>query len=176
MITEKKIEITPQTFVSELLNHYPELEDKLIEIAPIFIKLKNPVLRRTIAKITTLKQASIVADISLSDLINSLRQAAGQDTLQQSNTTISTTEDITPDWVTTAADIITYDAREDLENSVHPLGKVMGEINKLSEKQLYLLITPFNPAPLIQKVKEKGFETFTRKENGRVETFIGSKQ
>ena len=35
--------ITPRTKVYELLQAYPELEDLLIELAPVFKKLKNPV-------------------------------------------------------------------------------------------------------------------------------------
>ena len=48
-----KTEITPQTMVGDMLENYPELEDKLIEIAPVFKKLKNPILRKTVAKVAT---------------------------------------------------------------------------------------------------------------------------
>lgn len=44
--------INPKTKVLELLEAYPELEPKLIEVVPSFNKLKNPLLRRTIARIT----------------------------------------------------------------------------------------------------------------------------
>ena len=64
--------------VSELLNEYPQLEDKLIEIAPVFVKLKNPILRKTIAKVTILKQAAVVGKVSLADMINKLRAEVGQ--------------------------------------------------------------------------------------------------
>jgi len=50
-----KLIITPDVKVAELLREYPQLEDKLIEIAPVFVKLKNPILRKTISKVTTLK-------------------------------------------------------------------------------------------------------------------------
>ena len=55
-----RIDITPQTKVGELLTAYPELEDLLIEIAPAFKKLRKPVLRRTVAKVTSLAQAARV--------------------------------------------------------------------------------------------------------------------
>jgi uncharacterized protein (DUF2249 family) len=169
---EKKTGITPQTLVYDLLTEYPELEEKLIEIAPVFVKLRNPVLRRTIAKITTLKQAAIVADLSLADLINSLRKAAGEDTLLNEVKPEVKNGSPAPDWVENSVVSVTYDAREDLQNGSHPLARIMGEISKLENDQHYVLITPFNPAPLIQKVQDKGFETWTRSDNGRVETFI----
>ncbi|HOK52235.1 MAG TPA: DUF1858 domain-containing protein [Bacteroidales bacterium] len=43
------IPITPQTKVGELLEAYPQLEAKLLELSPKFGHLKNPVLRRTVA-------------------------------------------------------------------------------------------------------------------------------
>ncbi|MFH1755446.1 MAG: DUF1858 domain-containing protein, partial [Candidatus Latescibacterota bacterium] len=52
--------ITPDMKVSALLEAYPELEDVLIGIAPAFKKLRNPVLRRTVAKLTSLRQAAQV--------------------------------------------------------------------------------------------------------------------
>ncbi|MCP5064426.1 MAG: DUF1858 domain-containing protein, partial [Ignavibacteriae bacterium] len=78
MTINNKPQITPETKVGDLLDNYPELEEKLIEIAPPFRRLKNKVLRKTVAKITTLKQAAKVGNIPLSDLVNKLRGAAGQ--------------------------------------------------------------------------------------------------
>jgi hypothetical protein len=46
--------ITPQTKVGELLDAFPELENVLIQIAPPFKKLRNPILRRTVARVTRL--------------------------------------------------------------------------------------------------------------------------
>ena len=43
--------ISPKTKVLQLIETYPQLEDVLIEYAPAFKKLKNPVLRKTVAKI-----------------------------------------------------------------------------------------------------------------------------
>jgi len=72
-----KTDINLQTKVANLLESYPELEDILMELSPVFSKLKNPVLRRTIAKVTSLQQAAGVAGISPPLLIQKLRKAAG---------------------------------------------------------------------------------------------------
>ena len=69
--------ITPDMKVGALLEAYPELEEVLIELAPVFAKLRNPVLRRTVAKVTTLRQAASVGGLSLGDMIGRLRSAAG---------------------------------------------------------------------------------------------------
>ena len=74
----EKVIITPETKIYDLLENYPALENKLIEIAPVFSKLKNPVLRRTIAKVTSIKQAALVGNVSLNHLVNELRKEVGQ--------------------------------------------------------------------------------------------------
>jgi len=156
-----KTEITPQTMVGDMLENYPELEDKLIEIAPVFEKLKNPILRKTVAKVATLKQAATIGNVPIGDLINQLRLAAGQGSVElaeEKNTPISK-----PDWVKNENVKLEYDASIDLENGIHPAGKVTKEIHNISGDDLYLLTTPFIPAPLLQMVEEKGYETFSEK-------------
>lgn len=166
-----KIQITPELKISELLDNYPELEDKLIGIAPAFKKLKNPVLRKTLAKVTTLRQVSSVAEITLAELINNLRAAAGQNEIVVEEN--QTQQSDKPDWVIEENIKITYDARIDLENGNHPVGKVTKEMLTLKGEELYLLITPFFPGPLIDIVKEKGFATYSiTKSVSEVHTFL----
>lgn len=153
-------EITPELKVSELLNYYPELENRLIEILPTFEKLKNPVLRKTIARVTTLNQASKVGNVSLGELINSLRTAAGyaKTNLQE----CQCKHDKIPEWVKDKNVKTFYDAGTDIEQGLHPIGKVFKEIEYLEGEDIYLLVTPFLPSPLIDKVSGKGYETYTK--------------
>jgi len=167
-----KLDITPKTLVGDLLKNYPQLEDKLIEIAPVFKKLKNPVLRRTVIKVTTLKQAAVVGGVSLSLLINELRKAAGLDDSEIEEDVFESVKP-KPVWVEENKIVKEYDAREDLENGNHPAAKVTKDILELKENENYLLITPFVPAPLIKIMEDKGFETFTEKvEEEFVKTFV----
>ena len=55
------VDINLQTKIATLLKVYPELEERLIELVPAFDKLRNPILRRTIAKVTSLQQAAAMA-------------------------------------------------------------------------------------------------------------------
>lgn len=166
-----KLIITPDIKVAELLKEYPQLEDKLIEIAPVFVKLKNPILRKTIAKVTTLKQASVVGKVSIGDLINKLRAEVGQ-----GNTELSaekSEEGAKPDWIDETNIRKFYDAREDLEAGVHPVNKVVQETNTLKAGEIYLLVTSFTPAPLIDMVSAKGFQVYSADMmDGRVLTYF----
>jgi hypothetical protein len=64
--------------VGELLEAYPDLEATLIGLAPEFAKLRNPILRRTVAKVATLHQAARIGGLDVRELVRTLRAAAGQ--------------------------------------------------------------------------------------------------
>ncbi|RJP68129.1 MAG: DUF1858 domain-containing protein [Ignavibacteriales bacterium] len=151
--SKTRLTITPETKISELLDVYPALESKLIEIAPVFSKLQNPVLRKTISKVTSLRQVSIVANLPINYLVNELREEAGQNS--ELFKEIQLKENPMDSNITSVKEI--YDATSDLEEGKHPLAKVMNDIQQLAKGESYLLITPFIPAPLIEKVREKGF-------------------
>ena len=59
--------ISPKTKVLQLIETYPQLEDVLIEFAPAFKKLKNPVLCKTVARIATLQKAAAVGNVKVED-------------------------------------------------------------------------------------------------------------
>ena len=61
---QNKIIISPKTKVLALIEAYPQLENTLISYVPVFEKLKNPVLRRTVAKIATLQQAAVIGNVT----------------------------------------------------------------------------------------------------------------
>src|ERR1051326_2862002 len=70
--------IDPETTVGAWLEAYPEVESVLVEMAPAFAKLRNPVVRRTVAKVATLEQAAKIGGVSLRAMIRRLRGVTGQ--------------------------------------------------------------------------------------------------
>jgi uncharacterized protein (DUF2249 family) len=156
------LHITPKTKVYELLQAYPELEDTLIEMAPVFKKLKNPVLRRTIARVTTLQQAAQVGEIQVHELVNALRLKAGQDTLEGLTASAEGSKD-KPSWFNENKIVKTLDARPVIEQGGHPLGDVLTGVGDLKNGEIYRLITPFLPAPLIERVVAQGFDNWSEK-------------
>ncbi|GAB4339161.1 MAG: hypothetical protein Kow0037_23860 [Calditrichia bacterium] len=156
---EDKPVISPEMKVSEFLEAYPELESVLIEITPAFEKLKNPLLRRTIARVTKLKQAAEIAGIPVAEIVNKLRKAAGQDEWRETGSeAAAATSPESAEWREMQV-FRTLDARPMLEAGEHPVQQVMREIEELPEGQRYELITPFLPTPLLDMAKSKGFKT-----------------
>jgi uncharacterized protein (DUF2249 family) len=158
-----KLIITPRTKVYELLEAYPQLEDTLIEIAPVFKKLKNPVLRRTIARVTTLQQAAQVGQVPVHEMVNTLRQKVGQDSLEGLEA-VAAGPSRKPSWLIEEKIVKRLDARPVIEQGGHPLGEVLTGVGELNPGEIYELVTPFLPAPLIERVVAQGFDNWTDKQ------------
>ncbi|MBM3435102.1 MAG: DUF1858 domain-containing protein [Bacteroidetes bacterium] len=157
---ETKLVITPQTKIAELLEAYPELESVLIDMAPAFKKLQNPVLRKTVARVTSIRQAAAIGKLPVDTLVNRLRGLTGQGTLNNIKENPETASD-KPDWLSEDKIKITFDASEMISGGGHPLTKVIQDLKDWKAGDIYLLKTPFLPAPLMDKVKDKGFQTWS---------------
>ncbi len=152
--------ITPDLKIGAFLEAYPELEEVLIAAAPAFAKLRNPLLRQTVARVTTLRQAARVGGVSLGDLIGRLRQAAGDQREWRPEQEESLEE--RPAWLTAVSVTTTYDARAVIEGGGHPLPEVLDALKRLQPGEGYALVTPFMPAPLIDQARKLGFLSWTQ--------------
>jgi hypothetical protein len=155
--------ITPETKVGDLLDAFPEAEEALIAIAPKFKALKNPVLRRTVAKVATLEQAARVADMPVNQLVRSLREALGQETGGfDAEGDTSTGDGEAPSWIADGAKR-EFDADAMLAKGETPVGKVSASLAGLAEGEAILIRSTFQVAPLIDALRGKGHEVFSRK-------------
>jgi hypothetical protein len=147
--TKSNFSITPEAKVGYLLDKFPQLEEVLIEMAPEFKKLRNPVLRKTIAKVASLQQIAQLGNVPLAEMINKLRSEAGiQDEISDvEDKSIESTDP--PDWFDKSRVVKTFDARPMLEAGEQPVTKVLQELQELTHGQIYELTAPFLPAPLI---------------------------
>lgn len=155
--------ITPETKVGDLLNAFPDAEEALIAIAPKFKALKNPVLRRTVAKVATLEQAARVADMPVNQLVRSLREALGQDGGALGEDGMGSADDgAAPAWIADGA-ARQFDADAMLAKGETPVGKVGESLAGLDEGGVVLIQSTFQVAPLIDALRGKGHEVFNRK-------------
>ena len=161
----KDLLIEPSTKVAALLDHYPELEETLIGIAPPFKKLKNPILRRSVAKVASLKQAAAVGRVSLTDMINTLRAAVGQEPMATDETggAESYFED-QPNWFDENKIVGTISEKGADENTM-TLTEVLQQGAHMEPGQIIELRTPFLPAPAIDIMKNKGYLVWATEEN-----------
>lgn len=149
MENKENIVISPKTKVLQLIETWPQLEEVLIDYVPAFSKLKNPVLRKTVAKISTLQQAAAIGNVKVEDLINRLRKEVGQELLGESSGGSYNTKK--PAWYNESGKYKELDAQEMLAAGEHPVNQVMADLKQLPEGKIYKLLAPFLPAPLIDK-------------------------
>ena len=153
------MEITPNSRISDVIDAFPQLKEKIIELAPPFKKLQNPFLMKTVASITSLSQAAKVGDIDLVQFVNSLRHEVGQAPLSIDASAEQANEP--PVWFKTGTIVKSIDARPMLEAGEHPVGLVLQEVDQLGDGEILELITTSVPAPLVEKVQAKGFAAWT---------------
>lgn len=172
-------DITPEMRVGELLRAYPHLEETLIGLSPEFQRLKNPVLRATVARLATLRQVAQVGGIGVGEIVRALRTAAGQagtdaggqPPAHEGPASITPCGDHAagvsahggaatgqaPAWFDPALVVRTLDVRPLIEAGEHPLAIVVQAAEGLHDGEILELITPFEPAPLIDVVRRRGF-------------------
>jgi hypothetical protein len=172
--------ITPETRVGELLDAFPELEATLLGLAPAFEKLRNPILRRTVAKVATLQQAARIGGLEVRDLVARLRQAAGQPALDAHGVAGATSggasglfENTAPAWFNDSLVEPPIDADAILASGEHPLGLVRHRLAALGSGRILAVACSFRPVPLIDTLLKEGYEVFVREAiDGQVTTYF----
>lgn len=148
----KHMIINEKTKIGELLEQFPQLENYLIQLSPVYQKLKNPVLRKTVAKIATLEQVARVSGMPVETLLEKISSFL--------KITWETMGENHPDAHSSLPEgiefVATIDARPMLERNEHPLGLAIQTFQQLNNGQGCILVTPFVPAPLIDKMQERG--------------------
>lgn len=164
-MTRDNIEITPSTKVNDLLNAYPELEETLIGMAPPFRKLKNPILRKSVAKVATIKHISSVGNVPLNELINKLKKAVGQpvteDFYEDENYFLDK-----PDWFSEDKIVLSFNEEKLGDKDKMTLVTMLQEAKNVKEGEIIELSTRFLPAPGIDRMKSKGYSVWTVKQEG----------
>lgn len=171
------IPITPETKVADLLETYPELEEVLVGLSPHFKALKNPILRKTVAKVATLEKAAKMGSLPLRTLIVSLRQAVGQPigdlgAADQAEAPPAPAGP-PPAWLDEAQVRERIDADQLLEAGEHPMGRVQRAVQALEGDELVLVLSAFRPVPLVEILERGGHRVHVAEAgDGKFRTYI----
>jgi hypothetical protein len=163
-MSQNNLEITPSVTVHDLLEAYPQLEEVLIGIAPPFEKLKNPFLRRSVAKVATIKHIASVGGVPLDALIAELRDAVGQPVSDESFAEQDYFGE-QPDWFSPDKIVLSIDEDKVEDKDKMTLVIVLHGAKKVNAGEIIELVTSFLPAPGIDILKAKGYKVWTVKES-----------
>jgi len=154
--------INPSTKVGDLLDAYPGMDEVLIGIAPAFAKLRNPVLRKTVAKVATLEQAARIGGVTVKGLVDRVREAAGQNGPEIPEDRPLQSGEPAPCWHDASKVGMRVDVDTMLEKGIHPLGLVQDAAGKLERGAMIRIESGFRPEPLIEMMKGRGFAVWSR--------------
>jgi len=172
-VTERDLPILPSTKVAALLDRYPELEDVLIGLAPPFKKLRNPLLRKGVAKVASLRHAAAVGRMPVSKLVNTLRAAVGQEAMapEEISDTIPYFSS-QPEWFDAKRIVASIEERESDPNKM-PVATLLQRAARLQPGEIVALITTFLPAPGIDIMRNKGYRVWSVQEGAElVRTYV----
>jgi len=171
------MDIQAHTKLRDLLDLHPELEDKIMQIAPPFKNLKNPVLRKTVAKLATLEKVARIGNLDVTELVNKLRRETGQPEITVEQMPEIEWQEGDPAWIQNdPAHII--DGTEMLNRGEHPLNKVNALMREIKPGEFILLRTNFKPLPLIDEMIKQKYQVFSKPAKGQPDnhlTFIRNK-
>lgn len=158
--------ITKDWKVAKVLDTYPETLDAFLEVSPHFSKLKNKILRRTIARRVTLEQAARVGGVNVSTLLNTLNRKVGHNT----DTTLMAHEKPVPNDSNHKITIPQYkevllDVRPIIESGTDPFKTIMKAVKEMKDEEMLHLVNSFEPVPLYSVLGSKGF-TYTSEKKG----------
>ena len=167
MSDQKILIITPKTRVGELLDTYPQLEPVLLELAPAFNKLKNPILRKTVGKVATLQQAAALGNIPVTEIINTLRAEVGQELFNESQLqgAINFQE---PEWFQENKVTEKFDAAPLINAGQNPMQEIFRRLEMTGKGELFMLSTPFVPAPIIELIHKKGYAHYCHQKDEEI--------
>ena len=168
--------ITPAMKVAALLEAFPALEEVLVAQAPAFERLRNPVLRRTVARVATLEQAAAIGGLSSRDLVTTLRRAAGQPVddpgPEPSVPGPGGDDGPLPSWVDPARVCRVVDADAILATGAAPLATVFEAARALEGDDVLEVPVAFRPVPLVESLGKQGYACHVRAAAGRFQVYV----
>ncbi|WP_407430752.1 DUF2249 domain-containing protein [Arcticibacter sp.] len=161
--------ITRKTLITELLQAKNDaVIEQLIELNPNFSRLKNPLLRHTLAKMVNIESACKMAGCEISAFLNAMEQLgfAVQDQAEKADQPLPQGPPLSRSFH------LELDVRPILAQKQDPVKLVLQSLESLHEGQTLKLTAPFEPVPLIHMFHAKGYVCQVEQEGGSVHTYF----
>lgn len=164
--------INSETRISKLIEANRDTIDVISSINKHFSKLKNPILRKTLASRITIADAARIGGVSIELMLEKLQTIGFENSEQEYIKSIK--ENKTYNKIEMRKEtIIELDVRPILAKGVDPFKSIMAELEKMVDGNTLMIINTFEPIPLLNILKTKGYSYDTeRTENGIVHTYL----
>lgn len=157
---EQPLLIDRSTTIKQLLDFkQEEVIAALVKLNKNFSKLRNPVLRKILARRVSIADACKIAGCNIHEFLRTMENIGFQ--LHASSTDSLPLK--TQDFQAPAAEVtIELDVRPVLAENKDPLKLIMLKANELQSGQYLKIINTFEPLPLINLLSGKGFSAHTQ--------------
>lgn len=147
-----------KTVVADAIAAAPDTVERLASLHSAFRKLRNPILRRTMARLVTLGDAARIAGLPVATVVAAANGEAAPPPDEAAEST-SRAPEPAPSWVAILdlAAATRLDVRPMFERGEAPLGDIMRAAAAIAEGGTLIVEAPFDPAPLHRALARKGF-------------------
>jgi uncharacterized protein (DUF2249 family) len=151
--------------VGAVLARDERLLDVFVAFSPVFEKLRNPAMRKTMARLVTIEQAARIAGVAANELVARLNAAlSGREaptTIEHETTSLPP---IPLALTSLPADrVVDCDVREDLRAGIEPFQRIFAAARALPVGSALRVRAIFEPAPLYAVLARQGLAHATER-------------
>ncbi len=147
--------VDAHTKISKILKEKPEAIQVIAGINPMFKKLENPILRRSLATRVSVKDAAKIGKMDVNDFLKALEKAGFEVKYSTEQSDEKNLKILPPDF--SNREIVTLDVRPIITEGKDPFGYINKVAKKIKPEQILLIINDFEPIPLIDFLISKNF-------------------
>lgn len=163
--------INKDTKISTILKENMDAVEAIASINRHFIKLKNPFLRKMLAPRVSVEGAAQVGNSTANRMLEALEKIGFevQYEIEEINNNIETNSNIEME----TTNIVDLDVRPILDGGTDPFNAIMETLKTLKPEETLRIINTFEPIPLLNILKNKGYEYESKRpQDGIVHTYL----
>ncbi|MGE5106073.1 MAG: DUF2249 domain-containing protein [Sphingobacteriales bacterium] len=151
--------INANTKIAELLKQHPDALETIVSISRKFTKLRNPLLRKVIARRASIAMASKLGGCSVDDFLNKLQPLGFEIDKAAIITDKNDEKKPVPEFLKNIqpGKIIDLDVRPVIETGKDPLSIILQKVKILETGYVLKIINSFEPTPLMHLLGKQGF-------------------
>ncbi len=163
------MKVSGKTKISALIKENKAAIDVIASINSHFKKLKNPVLRKVLAPRVTIADAAKIGGVSVELFLNKLTEVGFE---IDESVVSKPQEEVLKEQTVKKDKVISFDVRPIIEGGQDPFKEIMEKIKVIKQNETLEIINSFEPIPLINILKSKGFECETERKESAVYTYF----
>jgi hypothetical protein len=155
--------ISSKTKISVILKANEKAVEVIASINRHFLKLKNPVLREALAPRVTVEQAAKIGKVDPEVILNRLKDI-GFEIVSSYDEKTNSSSDESLVTILPKDQFLVLDVRSIIDSGKDPFPEIMRSLKIAGEKTL-LIINSFEPIPLLEILRRKGFDSIVEKKD-----------